>query len=165
MLGRTHVEARAVVGDGKQQSSRLLPDAYRDVRVRSVLARVLKRFETAEVDSGFDVAVVTPDPLGRQLDVERAPVDHWAKCPGEAAVDQERWVDPMRELAQLLDRVLDGGSQLVEHLDRRLRVLQQDVLGQAQVDRQGYQVLLGAIVQVPLDTTALCVATGHDSSP
>jgi len=71
----------------------------------------------------------------------------------------------MRELAQLLDRVLDGGSQLVEHLDRRLRVLQQDVLGQAQVDRQGYQVLLGAIVQVPLDTTALCVATGHDSSP
>ena len=46
-----------------------------------------------------------------------------------------------------------------------LRVVDDDVLGQAQVDGQGDQVLLGPVVEVALDPAPLGVAAGHDPGP
>ena len=108
VLGQANVEARAVVGDREQQPARLLPDPHGDVRLRGVLACVLQGFETAEVHGRFDVTGVAADPLGQQLNVEGTPVDHGTQRPAEAAVDKQRRVDPMGQLAQLLDGVLNG---------------------------------------------------------
>ena len=83
----------------------------------------------------------------------------------QPAVDEERRVDPVRQLAQLLDGLLDLAGELVEHLQARFLVVDDDVPGQAQVHRQRDEVLLGAVVQVALDPTAFGVAAGDDPGP
>ena len=71
----------------------------------------------------------------------------------------------MGQVPQLLDGLLHLVGQLVEHLGRGRRVVGDDVAGQAEVDGQGHQMLLGAVVQVALDPAALGVAAGHDAGP
>ena len=71
----------------------------------------------------------------------------------------------MRELPQLLDRLLHLARQLVEHLQPCILVVDDDVPGQAEVDGQRDEVLLGAVVQVALDAAALGVPAGHDARP
>ena len=58
-----------------------------------------------------------------------------------------------------------SSRQLVEHLVARGRVVGDDVAGQAEVDGQGDQVLLGAVVEVALDPAPLGVAAGDDPGP
>ena len=64
---------------------------------------------------------------------------------------------------ELLDGVLDVCPQLVHHLDGRGRVVLHGVLGQAELDGQRHQVLLGPVVQVPLQLAALGVTGGDDA--
>ena len=96
---------------------------------------------------------------------QRVAVRRGAERLDQPAVDQERRVDPVRQLAQLLNRLLDLAGQLVEHLEPCLRVVDDDVPGQAQVHRQRDEVLLRAVVQVPLDAATFGVAAGHDARP
>jgi hypothetical protein len=129
-----------------------------------VLAGVLQRFQAAEVDRSFQVGRVPAHVVG---DVhghrERAPAGRGPQRLAETTVGQERRIDAVGQFAQLLDRVLYVGGQLVEDLDRALRVLGHDVLGQPQVDGQRDQVLLGPIVQIPLHPAAFGVTAGHDA--
>ena len=71
----------------------------------------------------------------------------------------------MGQLPQLLNRLLHFARQLVEHLRPGCGIVRDDVAGQPQVDGQGHQVLLGAVVEVALDPPALGVAAGHNAGP
>ena len=77
----------------------------------------------------------------------------------------ERRIDPVRQLAQLLDRLLDLAGELVEHLEPGVGVVDDDVPRQAQVHREGDEVLLRSVVQVPLDATTFGVTARDDARP
>ena len=83
----------------------------------------------------------------------------------QAVVGQQRRVDAVGQLAQLLDGQLHVVGQLAEHLAGPVRVFGHDVAGQAQVDGQRHQVLLGAVVQVAFDPAAFGVPAGDDAGP
>ena len=71
----------------------------------------------------------------------------------------------MRQLAQLTQSVLHVGPQLFEHLLGRARIGLEQPAGQAELDRHGHQVLLGAVVQVALDLAPRVVRRGDDAGP
>ena len=71
----------------------------------------------------------------------------------------------MRQGPQLLDGFLDALAQLVEDLSRRLGVGLGQLAGEAHVDGQGHQVLLGPVVEVALDLAPGRVGRGHDAGP
>ena len=71
----------------------------------------------------------------------------------------------MGQGAKFLDGVLQALAQLVEDLQRPLRVGLGQPPGQADVDGQGHQVLLGTVVEVALDLAPGGVRGGHDARP
>ena len=71
----------------------------------------------------------------------------------------------MRQLPQLLNGLLDLTGELVQHLHAGFLVVDDDVLGQPEIDGQRDQMLLRTVVQVALDPTAFGVAAGHDPGP
>ena len=159
------VEARSVVADREQQPPGLLPDPHRHPRLRCVLGGVLQRLQAAEVDRRLDLGRVPPDAVGAHGDGQRAAVARGPERLSQPAVDEQRRVDAVRQLAQLLDGLLDILGQLVQHLSRGRGIVGDDVPGQAQVHRHRHQVLLGAVVQVALHPAALRVAAGDDPGP
>ncbi len=60
-------------------------------------------------------------------------------------------MDAAREVAQLLKGELHLAVRLVDHLGRRVRVLQQLLLGQTEAHGQGHEPGLRAVVQVAFD--------------
>src|SRR5206468_575050 len=64
----------------------------------------------------------------------------------EAAVGQERRVDAVREVAELLGRLLDVVAELLEHAGRFRGVLLGELAGQPELHGDGDQVLLGPVV-------------------
>ena len=69
----------------------------------------------------------------------------------------------MREVAQLLHRLLQVGAELLEHHLGLLDVGVGDLASQPHADRERHEVLLGAVVQVALDRASLRVAGLHDA--
>ncbi len=130
-----------------------------------MLGRVLERLEAAEVDGGFDLGVVATDTVELDVDAERAPVGGGPQRLGQSAVDEERRVDAVGEVPQLLDGVLHAPGQHLEHLRRCRGVVGEDVPGQAEVHGKGDQVLLSPVVEVALDLAALGVGGGDDAGP
>jgi hypothetical protein len=74
-------------------------------------------------------------------------------------------VDAARQLAQLGGGLVQLVQRGIQELDRLCGVVLDPVPGQAQVDAQRHQPLLGAVVQVALDAAALLVAGLHDAGP
>ena len=71
----------------------------------------------------------------------------------------------MGELPELLNRLLHFARQLIEHLCSGGGIVRDDVARQAQVDGQGHQVLLGAVMEIALDPPPLGVAARHNAGP
>ena len=80
------------------------------------------------------------------------------RASGSAVVHQQRRVDAVGQVAQLLHGGLDLGGDLVERLGGRFGVLGHQVLDQPDVHGQRHQVLLGAVVEVPFDPPPLGVS-------
>ena len=131
-----------------------------------MLAGVLERLEAAEVHGRLDVAVVAADPLGDELDVERAAVARPRAAPRgarsrRAAAGRCRgrargapgWCPAPRRRARRASRRPPAGSSATH------------VLRETEVDGERDEVLLGAVVQVALDAAALGVAARHDACP
>ena len=82
---------------------------------------------------------------------------------GQAAVHEQRRVDAVREVAQLLHRVLEVVADLLEHLLRGVGIGVGELARQVHVHGQRDEVLLRAVVEVALDGTALRVARFDDA--
>ena len=66
------------------------------------------------------------------------------------------------ELAELFERLLEVVADALEHRLGRGRVVAQGFLGHPQVEGEGDEALLGAVVQVPFEAPPLGDAGFHD---
>ena len=71
----------------------------------------------------------------------------------------------MREVAQLLHRLLQVGADLLEHRLGGVGVGVGDLPHEVHADGQRHQVLLRAVVQVALDAAPLRVTGFDDAGP
>jgi hypothetical protein len=117
------VETATIVSHLEQQRPVLLPEPDADLRVGArVLSRVLDRLQTAEIDRCLDLRRVSPcavelDAAGhrqaRQRRFQRVP---------EPPIDEQRRVDAVRQVADLLDGRVNLGGELLEDLPRALGI-------------------------------------------
>ena len=97
-------------------------------------------------------------------DVEqRGAAGRGAERVGEAAVHEQRRVDAVREVAELLHGFLEIEPDLVEHRLRLLGIGVGDLAREAHTDRERDEVLLRAVVQVAFDAAPLGVGRLHDA--
>ena len=82
---------------------------------------------------------------------------------GESAVHEQRRVDAVREVAQLLHRFLEIEADLVEHRLGLLGIGVGDLAGEPHTDRERDEVLLRAVVQVAFDAAAFGVGGFDDA--
>ena len=82
---------------------------------------------------------------------------------GEPAVHEQRRVDAVREVAQLLHRLLEVGADLVEHRLGLLGIVVGELAREPHAHRERDEVLLRAVVQVALDRAPLGVAGLDDA--
>jgi hypothetical protein len=138
-------------------------DLDRDVRRLCVLGDVRERFRDDVVDRRLHGRRHALD-RRRQLDRHGASRSDRLERRTEAAIAQDRRMDPARELAQLLERLVE----LLAHLDDVLRGcvgIGMDLrFDQTQVERDRDEPLLGAVMEIPLESAALGVAGRHDAS-
>ena len=81
----------------------------------------------------------------------------------EPPLGKERRIDPVRELAQLLERGVDLHGELGEDRVRALGIGGGELAGNLDVDGETEQVLLSAVVQVALDPPPFGVGRGDDA--
>ena len=79
-----------------------------------VLRRVLQRFHAAVVDGRLDLGRVAADPAAGHLDRARAATPDGAQRGQEPALGEQAREDPVREVAQLLDRLVELALELAE---------------------------------------------------
>src|SRR5699024_3720920 len=112
-----------------------------------------------EVDGGFDLRGQSLLRCGHHRDRDRAPIGHAVEHRRQAVVVEGCGVDPPRDLARFVDEVLGLGECIVEQPSRLLRVLSTPSAGDEH--RQGHDVLLHPVMEIPFDPAALIV-DGHD---
>jgi len=116
------------------------------------------------------------DEVGGRLDRGRQPADvrldrHGHRASGrerrerrvQAAVGQDRRVDAADELAQLREGRLRLLVRFVEQPARRLRVAAGELVARhAEVEREGHEPCLDAVVEVALEPAPLLLLRSHD---
>jgi hypothetical protein len=68
----------------------------------------------------------------------------------------------VREVAELLQRVVDPGREAIEHLGGARRILVEERARELHLDPERDHVLLRAVVEVPFDRAPRGVARGDD---
>jgi hypothetical protein len=160
------VEPLAVVADVEGECCPVRPDPHLELGpVPSMLAGVLDGFQAAEVDRRLDLRRVPAEWGGVNPDGPRGPAGHGGQRGRQPALHQDRGIDPVREAAQFVHCLPDVGAELGQDLQDLVVVAFGQLAGQAQLDRQGGQLLLGAVVQVALDPAPLTVGRRHDPGP
>src|SRR4029079_11345563 len=84
---------------------------------------------------------------------------------GEALLREQRWVDAQAERRQRVERLADLLVELAEERSGVRGIPAHEPPGEAELHREGHQVLLGAIVGVALQPAALVVLRGDDPLP
>jgi hypothetical protein len=161
--GALDVVAQAVVTDLEPELVSALPQPDHGARIDTcVLADILETFQTAEVDGRLDVLGVAAG--RRRLErrrLSRAPCDAGQGL-AKSELAEHRRVQPLREIAQLLQDLLELGAELGES-SCGLRVRRRQLACETDPDAQGDEVLLRSVVEVTLDPAALGVSRRDDA--
>ena len=128
-----------------------------------MLARVLKRLETAEVHGRLDGRRVAGDAVGIHGGGEGRSPGGGRQGLAEPSIDQQRRVDTVSQVTQLLHGLLQIVAQLVEHLAGRGGVRASQLSGKPQFHRERDEMLLRPVVQVAFDLTAAGVGGRDDA--
>ena len=123
-----------------------------------VLGRVLQRLEAAEVHGQLDRPGVTAQALVRDAHRDRRVLHRRAQCGGEAVLREHLRVDTARDALQLVERLVELPLELLD--DRQLLGLEL-LAGEAEMDAEGDEALLGGVVQVAPDPAPLGVRGGE----
>ncbi len=134
-------------------------DRYANV-LASVLDRVLRSLEDAEVDGGFDGRGEPSDSLVDHANSDRRPGRHRADSGRQALVGEHRRIYAAREGSQLVYGELDICA---DRCELSAHVGQRRFLGHLQFDLDRYQPLLRAVMQVSLQLSPLAVCGPDDS--
>jgi hypothetical protein len=84
-----------------------------------------------------------------------------AQCGGQAACLEQRRMDPLSEAPSLVQGLLHGPPDLFQTLRSRVRTVSNRLACELDVDGEGHEELLEAVVQVTLDASTVCIG-GED---
>ena len=164
--GPDDLEPGAVVDDREPQRPVPLGDRARVTMasIAGVLAGVLHRLEHAEVHGRLDLVPSSgrcPSVSTVVGSAARAAAAGSASSspPDTSSGGKMPWASARSSWIGVLDVALD----LVDHRDRVVRVVLDRVTGEAQLDGQRHEVLLGTVVEVALELAPLGVAGGDDA--
>ena len=88
-----------------------------------------------------------------------------AKGGRQPLLGEQRRVDAVGQAPQFIRCLPDIGAEFREEVPGLASVAFGELGGQAQLDGQGGEPLLGAVMKVALDPAALGVGRGHDPGP
>ena len=160
------IESLAVIDDVEGQGRTFFP--YPQLQrglVPGMLACVLDGLQAAEVDRRFDLRRVPANRAGLHRDRQRGPAGRRGQGRHQPLVGEQRRVDAVRQAPQFIRRLPDIGAEFREEVPRLACVAFGESGGQAQLDGQGSEPLLGAVMKVTLDPAPLGVGRGHDPGP
>ena len=120
----------------------------------SVLGDVLERFQAAEVDGHLDVLRVTTDATAHLSGHGRAARGGPERL-GDAALGQQRRIDPARERADLVQDVVHLPPHRREHALALGRVVLHRLGRHLELDAQADEMLLHAVVEIALEPAPL----------
>ena len=130
-----------------------------------VFGGVLQRFQAAEVHRRLGVLAESPDPVGFDRHRQWGLAGLGVECGGQAQVGQQRRVDPAGEVAQVFQRAGGVCFEVAEDRPGLGRIRGDGGLGQLELDGQGDQVLLGAVVDVAFQPPPGLVLGGDQPLP
>ena len=99
-----------------------------------------------------------------EIDWHRRARDELLECHREPVGAHDRRVEATREVAELVERCRHLAAGVAEPTARGRIVVAEVVLEPAEVERQGDEALLGAVVQVAFESLALRLLCLHDTS-
>jgi hypothetical protein len=148
------VDSHPIITDRESDSIPITTDGHANADVAArVLDRVLDSLRRAEIDRRLDRRRAAPDALIGDGNRDRCPPRERAKSLHETTASQYGRIDPVRQAAQLLDRRF---RVVADRLELRDDPLVLDPLPrQPKLDLDRHQPLLGAVVKIALEPTAL----------
>ena len=157
--------ADAVVGDRDVQAIAAASCNDVDPLRARVLGRVGQRFADDEVGDRLDGRIAARLDLDVERHGYRRPTGQARQRGVEPAIGKHRRMQPAGEITQLHQRMLGIGMGLVEQFARRLGVVFIARTSPPEIHGQRDEALLGAVMQVSLDTPALCLSGIDDPRP
>lgn len=143
----------AVVGDDGLDHAAGLAQVDLHAGGAGVLGRVRERLAHREVQGALDLDPGAPGEVVVDGDRHRVRPGEALDRRAEPAVDEQRRGDPPAQAAQLTERLAGRQAGVGEDRLRLLRVGGEEPLGAGQVELHAHETLLGAVVQVPLETS------------
>src|SRR5215217_7050048 len=136
---------------------------HRDGRARGVLDHILDGLEAAEVGRALDLARVAPADPGREHgDGQRGTPGGGSEPFDETEISERRRVDAAGKRTDLVKRVVELGAELADELGAAAVGGVHLLRRQLDLDTEGNEPLLCAVVQVALDPPAFLVSGGLD---
>ena len=124
----------------------------------------MQRLEAAEVDRGLRLARLSWNVSDVELEGNGKTSRMGTECRTQSIRRQQRRVDAASELAQVVDGFVGVRLQLCQHwADSAARLA--DRFGDADLQLERDQVLLGTVMQVALDPATLLVLGRHEALP
>src|SRR4051794_19500513 len=157
--------ADAVVEDLHKRDAVAPPDVNADLGRVGVFGGVHDRLRRAEVQRGLDVG---REPLAELVDDvhgHRRPRGDFAERSGETVRGEQRWMDAMREVAQVPEAPLDMAVRQLKELGGLRRVAGQRPHPGAERHERADESLLRAVVEVALDASPGVVRRAHHPAP
>ena len=170
---RSPVPCGVVVTSNPAPSSRTLEmqllvspdiDGHAGCRPR-VLDRVLQRLRAAEVHRRLGLGRIAAESVGVHRRRYRGAASDRAQRVSEPGAREQRRVDPARQRANFVDRLVDVVLQSVKHLGARGILARERGGRQSQLQAQRQQPLLRTIVQIALDLLARVLLGGESARP
>ena len=127
-----------------------------------MLCGILQRLQTAEVDGRLDLRFVASDAGRLDASRERCPPRGVRQRIRQAAILEQRRVDPVCEITKVAHCLLNRGPELAENGLRLFGVGVHQPADNSEIDVQPNEVLLGPVVQIALDPPSLRVGGSHD---
>ncbi len=127
-----------------------------------MLRRVVQRLQAREVHGRLHLGRVSAEPGVLDGHADAGVGLLAAQRRGEAVRGEDRRVDALGQVAEGLQGLGDDRVEAGGDLPGPLRVLRHQRPGHPQLHHERHQVLLGAVVDVPLDLPPLGVLRGHD---
>ncbi len=161
-------ESRAVVADLDGQQPRRPPQPHPDLAGACVLDHIGQGLGEHVPRGGLDLlraARAAQHRVGLDHHAERQPGGPGLDRHQQAPVGEQRWVDRVRYLPYLNKEIFQVFLQLGEEFRHAGGVPVQTLPGGRQFGRQDHDLLLYAVMQLPLEAAALGILRGDDPRP
>ena len=159
------VESQAVVGDVQTPTTDHVTKPHGHPGCSGVLGGVLDRFHAAEVESSLHQWRRAHPLLSFDGDGDRAGAEPRSQGRDKPVLRQHLGIDPAAQRREGLDGEASRAHLLGQNVARPVGRTAGKDLGEPQVHGQGNEMLLSAIVDVALQSAALCILSLDHTGP